>query len=172
MISGRWPVKQYIVLFVIIKIQKMKRNTAIILTAILIVTFTHSYSQETQEKAPQQEQQGHQDQQIKKEKQETNTDNSQEKKSKTAEIEIQTSAVCGMCKERIEHDLAYAKGVKYVELDSETKVVMVEYNTSRTDPDKIRTAISEIGYDADGVQANQEAHDKLPACCQKGTKPH
>ncbi len=147
----------------------MKRNTVIILTAILIVTFTHSYSQGTQEKAPQQEQK---EQQMHQDQQETNTGKSPEKKSKTAEIEIQTSAVCGMCKERIEHGLAYAKGVKYVELNSETKVVTVEYNTSRTDPDKIRTAISEIGYDADEVMANQEAHDKLPACCQKGTKPH
>lgn len=87
-------------------------------------------------------------------------------------IKIQTSAVCGMCKERIEHNMAYEKGVKFVELDEETKIVTIEYNPKKTDADKLRKAISAIGYDADDVPANKEAHDKLPACCQKGNDPH
>jgi copper chaperone CopZ len=96
-----------------------------------------------------------------------------EKKQKKIEtIEIQTSAVCGMCEERIENDLAYEKGVRYVDLDNDTKIVTVEYKTSKTNPDKIRKAISMIGYDADDVEADKEAHDKLPACCQKGNDPH
>jgi copper chaperone CopZ len=96
----------------------------------------------------------------------------EEKSSKKATIEIQTSAICGDCKQRIEHNMAYEKGVKFVELDNETKVVTIEYNPKKTNPDKLRKAISEIGYDADDVMANQEAHDKLPACCQKGNEPH
>ncbi len=96
-----------------------------------------------------------------------------EKKQKKIEtIEIQTSAICGMCEERIENDLAYEKGVRYVDLDDKTKIVTVEYKTSKTNPDKIRKAISMIGYDADDVEADKEAHDKLPACCQKGNEPH
>lgn len=98
--------------------------------------------------------------------------NAQEKPKSTEEIKIQTSAVCGMCKTRIEHDLAFAKGVTSVSLDNETKVVTVGYKPKKTDPDKIRKAISEIGYDADDVPANQEAHDKLPKCCQKGNAAH
>jgi copper chaperone CopZ len=94
------------------------------------------------------------------------------KQKKAEEIEIQTSAVCGMCKERIEHDLAFEKGIKSVSLNNETKIVTVGYNPKQTNPDKIRKAISEIGYDADDVPADQEAHDKLPKCCQKGNEPH
>lgn len=95
-----------------------------------------------------------------------------EKQGKTAEIEIKTSAVCGMCKDRIEHDLAFAKGVKFVELDKETKICTVKYNPKKTDPDKIRVAISKIGYDADDVEADAVAYEKLPACCKKDVDPH
>jgi copper chaperone CopZ len=95
-----------------------------------------------------------------------------EKPKKAEEIKIQTSAICGMCKDRIEHDLSFEKGITSVSLDNETKIATVGYKPKKTNPDKIRKAISEIGYDADDVLANQEAHDKLPKCCQKGNKPH
>jgi mercuric ion binding protein len=96
----------------------------------------------------------------------------QEKKSNTEEVKIQTSAVCGMCKERIEHDLSFEKGIKSVSLDNETKIVTVGYNPSKTNPDKIRLAISKIGYDADTVKADPIAYEKLPACCKKGNTMH
>lgn len=95
-----------------------------------------------------------------------------QKAKKTEEVKIQTSAICGMCKERIENDLSFEKGVKSVSLDEETKIVTVGYDPKKTGPDKIREAISDIGYDADDVPADQEAHDKLPKCCQKGNEPH
>jgi len=96
----------------------------------------------------------------------------QDKPKKNEEVKIQTSAVCGMCKERIEHDLAFEKGVTSVSLDNETKIVTVGYNPKKTDPDKIRTAISKIGYDADQVPADQVAYEKLPKCCKKDAAPH
>jgi len=95
-----------------------------------------------------------------------------EKPKKTETIEIQTSAVCGMCEERIENDLKFEKGIKYVELDDETKIVTVEYRTAKTNPDEIRKAISKIGYDADDVEADPIAYEKLPACCKKDVPPH
>lgn len=94
----------------------------------------------------------------------------EEPKEKT--IKIQTSAICGMCEERIESNISYEKGVKSVELDDETKIVTITYKTAKTNPDKLRKAISKLGYDADDVEADKEAHDKLPKCCQKGTEPH
>lgn len=91
----------------------------------------------------------------------------QEVKKSSGEIKIQTSAVCGMCKDRIETDLSKENGVKSVSLDTDTKIVTVGYNPEKTDPDKIRTAISKIGYDADDVKADPAAYDKLPSCCKK-----
>ena len=97
----------------------------------------------------------------------------QEKAKKNyEEVQIQTSAVCGMCEERIETNIAYEKGVKKVELDDATKIVTIGFDPRKTDADQLRKAISELGYDADDVQANKEAYDKLPACCQKGNAPH
>ncbi|HNW69699.1 MAG TPA: heavy metal-associated domain-containing protein [Bacteroidales bacterium] len=98
---------------------------------------------------------------------------SQNSKSKNSEIKITTSAQCGMCKTRIENGLAYEPGIKNVSLDLETKVVTVSYNPKKTNPDKIRTIINNLGYDADDTKANKEAYDKLPPCCKKpepGTK--
>lgn len=98
-----------------------------------------------------------------------NAQDAEQKKDKSVnKIEIQTSAQCEMCKERLEKDLAYEKGVKFVELDLETKVLTVKYKADKTDADKLRKAVSKIGYDADDVEADPEAYAKLPACCQKG----
>lgn len=94
----------------------------------------------------------------------------QEKKTDT--LVVQTSAKCGMCKTRIENDLKYENGVRSVSLDNTTKKVSVVYRTDKTNPYKIRLAITKIGYDADDMPADQKAHDKLPACCQKTSEPH
>lgn len=86
----------------------------------------------------------------------------------TAEIKIKTSATCDMCKETIEKNLAFEKGIKRSVLDVSTKVVTVTYNPQKTTPEKIRVAISKIGYDADDVPADAKAYKKLDDCCKKG----
>jgi len=96
----------------------------------------------------------------------------QDEVPKEKEIKIQTSAICGMCEERIESNMAYEKGVKSVELDDKTKIVTITYKTAKTDPKKLREAISKLGYDADDVEADPKAYAKLPACCKKGVAPH
>lgn len=95
-----------------------------------------------------------------------------EEVKKEKEIKIQTSAVCGMCEERIESNMAFEKGVKSVELDDKTKIVTIVYKTSKTNPEKLREAISKLGYDADDVEADPKAYAKLPACCKKDVAPH
>lgn len=95
-----------------------------------------------------------------------------DKKKNYEEVQIQTSAVCGMCEERIETNIAYEKGVKKVELDDDTKIVTIGFDPRKNNADQLRLAISKIGYDADNVPANEEAYAKLPACCKKGNTPH
>ena len=87
-------------------------------------------------------------------------------------IKIQTSAQCGMCKDRIEEYLAFEKGVKRSNLDLNSKIVTVWYKPSRTDQEKIRTAITKIGYDADDLPADRKAYEKLPDCCKKPDDPN
>ncbi|NSW45460.1 MAG: heavy-metal-associated domain-containing protein [Bacteroidales bacterium] len=83
-----------------------------------------------------------------------------------SEIKIKTSAQCGMCKERIEKALAYEKGIYSSNLDLKTKEVTVVYNPQKTSPDKIRLAISKVGYQADDLKADPFAYEELPPCCK------
>jgi len=82
-------------------------------------------------------------------------------------VEIQTSAVCDMCKETIERQLAFTKGVTAAELDVKTAIVTVSYKTNRTTIEDIRLAINEVGYDADDSKAADEAYEDLHHCCKK-----
>jgi mercuric ion binding protein len=89
------------------------------------------------------------------------------KKSKIQVAEIKTSAQCGECDERITKALTFHKGIREIELDLDTKVLTVTYNSKKTDLESIRTAINEVGYDADEQPAIAAAYEALPACCKK-----
>ena len=88
--------------------------------------------------------------------------------AQTETVKIKTSAVCEMCKYAIEKDLAFEKGVKTSDLDVETKVVTVQYNSKKTSPDIIRKRITMVGYHADTLQRDAKAYSKLPDCCKDG----
>lgn len=85
---------------------------------------------------------------------------------KYKKVEIKTSAVCGMCKNRIEKNLSKETGIKKATLDVDTKVLTVKYDPAKTNPDEIRNNVSKIGYDADNVKKDQSAYKKLPKCCK------
>ena len=79
---------------------------------------------------------------------------------------IETSAQCEMCKERIEEEMQFTKGVTAANLDVESQILTITFKSKKTNLDKIKRAISLIGYDADEILADEKAHDKLPKCCQ------
>ena len=83
-------------------------------------------------------------------------------------LTIKTSTECNMCKERVEKEMAYTKGVVSSSLNVEKAILTVIYKANKTTPENIRVAISNLGYDADSIKADKTAHDKLPYCCQKG----
>jgi periplasmic mercuric ion binding protein len=96
-------------------------------------------------------------------------------KNKTANIQtiqIKTSAICEMCKETIEKAASKESGVKKATLDVKTKICTVQYDNTKTTPEKIRLAISNSGYDADEVKANKTAYNKLSPCCKAGNSAH
>ena len=71
----------------------------------------------------------------------------QNKTKKVETVEIQTSAVCDMCKELIiDKNLVFEKGLKYAEMDVETGVLTVRYRNDRTSAAHIRNLISDLGY--------------------------
>ena len=84
----------------------------------------------------------------------------------TDEIKIKTTAQCEMCKDKIEKTLSYESGIVSSKLDLDTKEVAVVYKTKKTNPDKIRIAITKVGYQADEFKADPIAYENLPGCCK------
>lgn len=87
---------------------------------------------------------------------------------KEKEVKIKTSAICSMCKARIERNLAFEKGVKESTLDVKSKVITIKYNPAKTDVARLKANISKTGYDAEEVMADEAGYAKLPSCCKKG----
>lgn len=91
---------------------------------------------------------------------------------KITTVSVQTTAECGDCKERLENMLNYTKGVKYAELDLESKKVTVKFDTSKISLLEIKTKIAALGYDADDVKADEKAFKALPECCKINGMKH
>ena len=85
--------------------------------------------------------------------------------SKFASVDIHSNAVCDMCQTTIQTEMLYVKGVQAVKVNLETNTIHVDYRANKTDPDKLRQAISKLGYMADNVMPNAEARKALPDCC-------
>ncbi len=90
----------------------------------------------------------------------------------TETITIKTSSKCEMCKKRIEKGMSLKKGVKSAILNLDNHTLTVVYKKDKTNPEALRKALSNIGYDADDVAANEKAYKKLPDCCKKGGHDH
>lgn len=92
--------------------------------------------------------------------------NLQAQEPKVKSTAFKTSAVCEECKERIEKELNYTKGVIFAELDVETKVLTVKYKTKDINSMQLKLLVSSIGYDAGEVPRDNTAFEKLPKCCK------
>ena len=88
-------------------------------------------------------------------------------RQKNEVVTIQTSAICGSCKARLEKALKATDGVEEAMLNLNNKKMKIKYDHSKTNADKLREVIANTGYDADNVKKNEEAFNNLPPCCQK-----
>ena len=90
--------------------------------------------------------------------------------SKLETLTVKTSAICESCKARIEKALKNVDGVQAAILNLNNKKIKIKYDASKTNPDQLRLAIANSGYDADDVKRNEEAFKHLPMCCQNPEK--
>lgn len=123
----------------------MKRFPAFLLALFLLLTSATAFAQQAQPKA---------------------------KGPATETLRVKTSAVCDMCKARLEKSLAYEKGVQGATLDVPSQVLTVTYRPDKTTPAALRTAVQQTGYDADQQTADARAYDRLPDCCKKTNSVH
>lgn len=77
------------------------------------------------------------------------------------------NAICNQCKIRIEGYLKVEEGVVKVTVNPQGKYTQVLYLADRTNPENIRIAIANVGYDADEEKANEDSYKALPKSCKK-----
>ncbi len=100
------------------------KKTVLILLVLLISGLTGAYSQE-----------------------ETST-KELKKNDKLSEVSLSCKMDCMNCANEVKKQLAFTKGVKYVEADYEKDVVIVKYRNDKTDNEKIISSLAEIDYPA------------------------
>lgn len=102
--------------------------------------------------------------------------------SAVAQTKVQEKAViktpgvlAESCKERIEFFLGRMDGIMAVKADFRKKTTTVSWLTDRTTLENIKTAIANLGFDADDIEAEEYAYKRLPKECKKpdtvGVKP-
>ena len=55
---------------------------------------------------------------------------------------------CNACKQKIERNIAYEKGVLDLEVDLKKNTVTVTYDAAKTDEEKLAAALKKLGYEA------------------------
>jgi periplasmic mercuric ion binding protein len=75
-------------------------------------------------------------------------------------------AACETCGLKFKTEMLKIKGLKMYELDDKKMTFTVYFNTKKTDLQTIKIAISNLGFDADEIKADQTAYQKLDGCCK------
>ena len=87
--------------------------------------------------------------------------------TKKATLTVRSSLQCNMCVETIKKGLLREAGIEKVFVDLKKKEIRVEYDIEQTNSEKIKLAITRLGYDADDFPAVPKAYQALPFCCKK-----
>lgn len=74
-------------------------------------------------------------------------------------VKLQTSAHTDNCKAKIEKTLAYEKGIIESELNQESQILTVKYNSKKSDVKKIIKVIEGLGHEATEI-ADEENNIK------------
>ena len=68
---------------------------------------------------------------------------------------------CESCVNKIKNNIRFEKGVKAINPDLNTKLVTIQYDSEKTDPDKLIKAFAKINYKATVVEPkNEDKEDK------------
>jgi mercuric ion binding protein len=88
------------------------------------------------------------------------------KVSDKAVISLPTLQPCDKCKDQIEFFIGKTDGVSSVKVDLKRKTATVVWLTDRTNKEYIKTAIANLGFAADDIEAEEYAYKRLPLCCK------
>lgn len=77
-------------------------------------------------------------------------------KPKVVEVTYECSVDCHACKEKIMNNITYEKGVKYVNVDLETKIVTVKFREDKNTKEDLKKALEKLGYETKEVDKKEE----------------
>lgn len=95
------------------------------------------------------------------------TNTQAQKHKKESRVIIKSMLNCEVCAEAIEDELDDISGIKSIEIDMNENKIIITYDSYQLNPERIREAISEIGFPADDLEAHEDAYKELPDCCKK-----
>jgi len=89
----------------------------------------------------------------------------------TDTLKLKADVTCQSCKNKIEKNMAYEKGVTMVNADIDKDIVTVVYKLDKTNPDALSAALTKIGYTNQIIAQNGTKHcTQAKANCQKQCK--
>ena len=97
------------------------------------------------------------------------TISAQNEKNKKSNFEVIGN--CEICKKRIEKAALSLKGVKMATWDIPSNILSVTYNSNKISPDKIQSAVADVGHDTPSFKAPDNVYNELPICCIYERKP-
>ena len=82
-------------------------------------------------------------------------------KTRKTSATIKSTVECELCKMNIEKNLSKVKGVRKVNANYQQHQIEVVYNSRKISLAEIKKIISDLGYDADEVPANNRMNQLL-----------
>ena len=86
------------------------------------------------------------------------------------QIKIKSNPHCGACKEKIEKGLSKVPGVENSNVDVDSKIVTVNYDAEKTNPEQLMKAVSDLGFTAAMVKDGNMSSGKKDCCTTKSKK--
>ena len=74
--------------------------------------------------------------------------------------------LCEKCQEKVEFFISHTEGVSSVAVNIRKHTTTVTWLNDRTTLENIKTAIANLGYDADDIEAEEYAFKRLPKECK------
>jgi periplasmic mercuric ion binding protein len=72
---------------------------------------------------------------------------------------------CNSCKSRIEK-AAKVDGVSSADWNTESKILALTYDPSKTNLDQIAKKVAAVGHDTEKFKADDKVYSALPGCCK------
>ncbi len=85
--------------------------------------------------------------------------------SKIEHVMVKVGGNCEMCKDRIETTAKSVSGVASANWETDSKMLHLNFDSSKTNSEEIQKAIAATGHDTEKFKAPDEVYKELPECC-------